>query len=97
LAVGIRSLYGVLKLLWHAQFGQELPYDPKTIEENIFIAFTPIESGATLEECYRAVARLITMEFESKGRLKATIKKRISEYEAVIKKLKSKNEYEHNT
>ena len=87
LAIGIVSLYKFLKLLWRAKFGQKIPYDPKTIFENILAVTTPIKDGATIEECRIALARLITIRSETTGKLKVEVEKRISEYQVIIDEL----------
>jgi len=95
LAIAIRSLYGLAKLLWHAKFGQNIEYDPETIHENFLTVITPIKAEANLKECGIAIARLITVRNETKGRIKTEVERRIDEYQAIIDALRVKNGDEH--
>lgn len=95
IAMGVFSLFKLLRLLWHAKFGQKVEYDPETIHENFLTVITPIKAGANLKECEIALVRLITARSETKGKVKAEVERRIVEYQAVIDELRVKNGDEH--
>ena len=84
---GVIAFCGFVKLLYHAVFGQKLPYDAKEINETMLALIKPVKGGATIEECRTALARLITVRSETKGRLKTEVEKRISEYQSIIDEL----------